>query len=72
MSHLQNRDGSFSTDVAPVQPSSTPGLWELHSFTIGDDGQGHAHGLLAASSLMDKMSSSWIITVVPFRRSKTR
>ncbi|WP_241762631.1 DUF4785 domain-containing protein [Dyella ginsengisoli] len=37
-----NADGSFSTDVAPVQPSRTPGLWELHSFTIGDDGQGHA------------------------------
>lgn len=42
LDYRANTDGSFSTDVAPVQPSSTPGLWELHSFTIGDDGHGNA------------------------------
>lgn len=42
LDYRANPDGSFSTDVAPLQPSATPGLWELHSFTVGDDGQGHA------------------------------
>ena len=42
LDYRANADGSFSTDTVPVQPSSTPGLWELHSFTIGDDGQGQA------------------------------
>ncbi|HET6433537.1 DUF4785 domain-containing protein [Dyella sp.] len=34
--------GHFSVDAVPLHASGVPGLWELHSFTVGDDGQGHA------------------------------
>lgn len=34
--------GHFSVDAVPTQASSAPGLWELHSFTIGDDGHGQS------------------------------
>ncbi|HEY8681888.1 MAG TPA: DUF4785 domain-containing protein, partial [Rhodanobacter sp.] len=33
-------DGSFTVDAQPRNPSSTPGLWEIHSFTAGKDGAG--------------------------------
>ncbi len=35
-------DGSYAADVAPARASAVPGLWEIHSFSVGDDGAGHA------------------------------
>ena len=42
LDYRANRDGSYSVDALPTQASGTPGLWELHSFTVGDDGHGNA------------------------------
>jgi hypothetical protein len=33
-------DGSFTVDAQPKAISSTPGLWEVHSFTVGTDANG--------------------------------
>lgn len=42
LDYRADTDGSYSVDALPDQASRTPGLWELHSFTVGDDGHGHA------------------------------
>lgn len=34
-------DGSFSVDAQPRNIPATPGLWELHSFTVGRDAAGN-------------------------------
>lgn len=34
-------DGSFTVDVRPRSIPTTPGLWEVHSFTQGTDSAGH-------------------------------
>ncbi|MHB1058042.1 MAG: DUF4785 domain-containing protein [Rhodanobacter sp.] len=34
-------DGSFTADARPRSIPATPGLWEVHSFTMGRDGAGN-------------------------------
>lgn len=34
--------GDFEVTALPLHASRTPGLWELHSFTLSDDGRGNA------------------------------
>ncbi|MCW0202746.1 DUF4785 domain-containing protein [Rhodanobacter thiooxydans] len=34
-------DGSFAADVSPRGIQGTPGLWEVHGFTVGRDSAGH-------------------------------
>lgn len=40
LAYRNDGHGHFGVDATPTQASSVPGLWELHSFTIGDDGHG--------------------------------
>jgi hypothetical protein len=35
-------NGDFDATALPLHASRTPGLWELHSFTLSDDGHGNA------------------------------
>ncbi|PWK89795.1 DUF4785 domain-containing protein [Fulvimonas soli] len=42
LDYRRQPDGSFAAEIAPAAVPATPGLWEVHSFTVGDDGQGHA------------------------------
>ncbi len=41
LAYQHQPDGSFSTDVQPRNIPSTPGLWEVHSFTAGTDAAGN-------------------------------
>ncbi len=41
LAYQQQPDGSFTTDAQPRNIPSTPGLWEVHSFTAGTDADGH-------------------------------
>ncbi len=41
LSFRRQADGSFTVDVRPRSIPTTPGLWEVHSFTIGTDSAGH-------------------------------
>lgn len=34
-------DGSYTADAIPTHASAMPGLWEFHSFSVGDDGAGN-------------------------------
>jgi hypothetical protein len=41
LDYHRQADGSFTVDAMPTTISSTPGLWEVHSFTVGDDATGN-------------------------------
>lgn len=41
LDYHRQADGSFTVDAMPTTISSTPGLWEVHSFTVGDDAAGN-------------------------------
>lgn len=41
LSFRRQADGSFAADVQPRSIPATPGLWEVHSFTVGRDSAGH-------------------------------
>ena len=41
LSFRRQADGSFTVDVRPRSIPTTPGLWEVHSFTQGTDSAGH-------------------------------
>ena len=41
LAYRQQADGNFTTSVRPPVASSTPGLWEVHSFSAGLDAEGH-------------------------------
>ena len=41
LAYQRQPDGSFSTDAQPKNIPSTPGLWEVHSFTAGFDAAGN-------------------------------
>ncbi|WP_235580137.1 DUF4785 domain-containing protein [Rhodanobacter sp. Soil772] len=41
LSFRRQADGSFTVDVRPRSIPNTPGLWEVHSFTVGRDDAGN-------------------------------
>ena len=41
LSFRREADGSFTVDASPRSIPTTPGLWEVHSFTLGTDSAGH-------------------------------
>jgi len=41
LSFRRQADGSFTVDVRPRSIPTTPGLWEVHSFTVGRDSAGN-------------------------------
>lgn len=41
LNYQHQADGSFAVDATPKTISTTPGLWEVHSFTVGDDAAGN-------------------------------
>lgn len=41
LSFRREADGSFTVDATPRSIPTTPGLWEVHSFTLGTDSAGN-------------------------------
>jgi hypothetical protein len=41
LSFRRQADGSFTADARPLSIPATPGLWEVHSFTMGRDSAGN-------------------------------